>query len=258
MNPPLFVRARDIMASEWIKFRSVRATYWTLLIVAVTALGGSTIIAVTSRGSKAGGGPFDPVAGIFIGWAEYPVLAVGVLGVLTFTSEYSTGQIRVTFSAAPRRLAVLAAKAGVAGVSALIAGEVLAFAAFFLTEAIVSGRTGSVSLSQPGVLGNVLAGGLALAMIMLVGVGLGAVIRYTAGAVIAMPAVLYLPLLTLTLPRPWNDRIGRFTLLSAAYQLVARHPSVHLFAPWPSLLILLAWPAVALLAAGLLLRFRDA
>ena len=257
MNPSVMVRARDILASEWIKFRSVRSAYWTPLITAVTAIGGSAIIALSGRNSEASS-PFDPVAGIFVGWAEWPVIAVGVLGVLTFTSEYSSGQIRVTFSAVPHRLPVLAAKAAVAGLAALVAGEVLAFAAFFLSAAILSGHSRAISLSQPGTLGSVLAGGFVLTVVMLTGVALGAIIRHTAGAIIALPAVLYLPLLTLTLPQPWNDRIGRFTLLSAAYQVIATHPSARLFSPWLSLAVLLAWPAVALLAAAILLTRRDA
>jgi ABC-2 type transport system permease protein len=249
-------RARDVLLSEWTKLRSVRSTYWTLLIAAVTAIGGSAIFAVSeAHGSKS---PFSPVAGVFIGWLEYPVLAVGILGVLVVTAEYSSGQIRTTFAAVPQRLAVLAAKAGVTGAATLLFGELLAFVAFFGTQAILSGRQNAISLSQPGVLRAVLAGGLALGLIALLGVGLGALIRHTAGAVAALPAVLYLPLLVATLPAPWNDRIGRFTMLFAAYQDVTSRPSASLFSPGLSFVVLIAWPAVALAAAGILLVRRDA
>ncbi len=92
--PSLAVRARDVLVSEWTKVRSVRSSYWILLIAAVTAIGGSVIVAIATASS--GHSPMDPLASIFLAWLEYPVLAVGILGVLAFTSEYSTGQIRTT------------------------------------------------------------------------------------------------------------------------------------------------------------------
>jgi ABC-2 type transport system permease protein len=260
--PSLTARARDVLTSEWTKLRSVRSSYWTLLIAAVTGIGGSAVLAFSTAATAgtAGGGstPFDPVASIFVGWLEYPVLAVGILGVLAFTAEYSTGQIRTTFAAVPQRLAVLAAKAGVAGLVTLLFGELLAFASFFLSEAILSGHHRGISLSQPGVPGAVLAAGFSLFVIAMVGLGLGAIIRQTAAAVAALPALIYLPLILLSLPSPWNDRIGRFTLLLAAYQLVSLHPQPGLLSPALSMLVLIAWPAAVLLAAALLITRRDA
>jgi hypothetical protein len=253
--PALPARARDVLSSEWTKLHSLRSTYWTLFIASVTAIGGTALTAVST--AHAASSPFDPVAGIFIGWLEYPVLAIGILGVLTFTAEYSSGQIRTTFVAVPQRLAVLVGKVGVLGAVTLIAGELLAFVAFFITRAILSGHD-AIALSQPGVLRAVLTGGLTLSLIGLLGLGLGGLIRHTGGAVAALPAVLYLPLLVATLPAPWNDRVGRFTFLFAAYQEVTSRPSARLFAPGISYFILIAWPAAALAAAGFMLVRRDA
>jgi len=255
--PSIAVRARDVIVSEWTKLRSVRSTYWTLLIAVVTALGGSVLLATGNAHSK-GGKPLDPVASIFIGWLEYPVLAVGILGVLTFTAECGSGQIRTTFAAVPQRLVVLAGKASVAGAVTLAVGELLAFTGFFLTQAILSGRSNAISLGQPGVLRAVLAGGGCLCVVTLLGFGLGAIIRHTAGAVAALPAVIYLPIVFATLPTPWNYWITRFTPVLAAFQLVSPHPSGHYFPPGLSLLVLIAWPAVALAVAGLLINRRDA
>lgn len=106
-------RARDVLLSEWTKARSVRSTYWILLVAAVTAVGGSALVATTT--ARSGHSPFDPLASVFVAWLEYPVLAVGILGALAFSSEYSTGQIRTTFTAVPQRRAVLAAKATTVG-----------------------------------------------------------------------------------------------------------------------------------------------
>jgi ABC-2 type transport system permease protein len=254
--PPLAIRARDVLTSEWTKLRSVRSTYWTLLIAAVTAIGGSAVLAFAT--ASGGSPPFDPVASIFIAWLEYPVLAIGILGVLAFTSEYSTGQIRTTFTAVPHRLAVLAAKAGAAGMVVLFFGELLAFASFFLAEAILSGHHRGISITHPGVPGAVLAAGFALFVIAMVGLGLGAIIRHTAGAVAALPALIYLPLIAASLPSPWDHRIGRFTLLIAASQVVSLHPKTDLFAPAVSMLVLIAWPAAALVTAAVLITRRDA
>jgi ABC-type transport system involved in multi-copper enzyme maturation permease subunit len=253
--PSVAVRARDILASEWTKLRSVRSTYWTLLIAAVVAIGGSVLAGYAIAG--AGKPPGDPLAFSFISWAEYPVLAVGVLGVLAFSTEHTTGLIAVTFTAVPQRRAVLAAKAAVAGAVTLIFGELLAFASFLITQAILSGHHLGLSLSRPGVLGAVLAAGFCLFVVAMLGLGLGVIIRYTVGAVLALPAVLYLPLITAILPSPWNQRIGRFTLFDAAHQVVALHPATDLFSPALSMLVLIAWPAAALLAAALLITRRD-
>jgi hypothetical protein len=254
--PSLAVRARDVLVSEWTKVRSVRSTYWILLIAAITAIGGSVIVATTTASS--GHSPMDPLASIFVAWLEYPVLAVGILGVLAFTSEHSTGQIRTTFAAVPRRRAVLAAKVGAVGLLTLCFSELLAFISFFLSEAILSGHHRGLSLAHPGVLGAVLGAGFSLFAIGLVGVGLGAIIRHSAGAIAALPAMIYLPLVLLSLPAPWADRISRFTLLIASSQIVSLHPKVGLLSPSFSMLVVAAWPTVSLLIAALLITRRDA
>ena len=254
--PSLGVRARDVLLSEWTKVRSVRSTYWILLIAAITAVGGSVIVATSTASS--GHSPMDPLASIFLAWLEYPVLAVGILGVLAFTTEYSTGQIRTTFAAVPHRRAVLAAKAGAIGLLTLCFSELLAFVSFFLSEAILSGHHRGLSLAHPGVVGAVLAAGFSLFAIAMLGLGLGAIIRHTAGAIAALPAVIYLPLVLLTLPAPWADKAGRFTLLIASSQVVSLHPKVGLLSPGSSMLVVAAWPALALLIAALLITRRDA
>ncbi len=256
--PSLAIRARDVLTSEWTKLRSVRSTYWTLLIATVTAIGLSAIVAVAFATQPAAGRPpIDPLMPGFLS-LEYAVLAVGVLGVLAFTSERATGLIRTTFAAVPRRRAVLAAKAAVAGTVTLIVGELLSFASFFLVQAILSGHHLGVSLSRPGVPGAVLAEGTLLFVCATVGLGLGAMIRHTAGAVAALVALIYLPAILGLLPAPWNDRVGRFTLFYAAQQVVALHPRTDLFAPALSMLVLIAWPAAALLTAAFLITRRDA
>jgi ABC-2 type transport system permease protein len=250
----LTARARDVLISEWTKLRSVRSTYWALIVAAVVSVAGSALAALT--GGK--GGPLpDPVAFSFIGWAEYPVLAVGILGVLTFTSECATGQIRTTFTAVPRRLAVLAAKTAVIAALALVFGEVLAVASFSLTQALLSRQGRGVALSHPGVPGAVLAAGFVLVVVAVTGVALGAAIRHTAGAIALLPVVFYLPLVLLPLPARWSQ-IDRFTLPLAAYQVVALHPATNLLAPALSMLVLISWPAIILAIAAILITRKSA
>jgi hypothetical protein len=130
-----------VLLSEWTKLRALRSTYVTLLVTAVTALIASGIVAASTASVQASQAPpFGAVAGIFAGWLSYPALAVGVLGIITITAEYGTGQIRLTFTAVPRRLTVLAAKAAVTGLTGLVLGEVLAFAGYGVTAAALAGH----------------------------------------------------------------------------------------------------------------------
>ena len=158
-GPSLAIRGFDVLASEWTKLRSARSNYLTLLVAAVVTIGATFVVAhaIASTHGPPPPGPINALTGSFLAFAEYTVLPVSVLSVLVFTSEYGTGLIRTTFTAVPRRWAVLGAKAAVTGTVALLAGELLAFAAFFLTQAILSGRHGGLSFARPGVPGAVLA-----------------------------------------------------------------------------------------------------
>ena len=259
--PPAIVRGRDVVISEWTKLRSVRSNRWTLLSVAIVTIGSAALVgsALAAGPPPPPGGPITALTQSFLGYAEYAVLPAGVLGVLAFSSEYATGLIRTTYAAVPRRWAVLAAKAAVLGAAALIAGEVLAFTSFLLTQAVLAGHHRGLSLSHPGVTGAVLAAGVLLGVSAVTGLGLGAILRHVAAAVAALVGVIYLlSLACLLLPSPWDDRIGRFTIALAAYQVVALRPQRGLLSPALSMLVLVAWPAVMLLAAGVVISRRDA
>jgi ABC-2 type transport system permease protein len=255
--PSLPNRALDLLASEWTKFRSVRSTYWSLLVAIVTPVAFSAVVAFAFANSRGHGPPPDPLLPEVIS-LEYAVIAVSVMGVLAFTAEYSTGLIRVTFTAAPRRRAVLAAKAAVLAAVTLVAGELVAFASFGLVQAVLAGHREGVSLGHPGVPGAVLSAGLLLCVCALLGLALGAVTRHTAGGIAATIAVILVPGILALLPSPWNGRIGRFTLLEAAQQVSVLHPATDLFSPGWSLLVVLAWPAAALAAAAVVITRRDA
>jgi ABC-2 type transport system permease protein len=250
--PPLAVRARDLLASEWTKFWSVRSTYWTLLVAAVTPVAFSDLIAFAFAQPSAKhspGPPPDPLLPAFYS-LEYAVLAVCVLGVLQFSSEYSTGLIRTTFVAVPRRRAVLAAKAVITGFTTLIAGEITSFASFFIDQAVLHARDLGVPWSHPGVPGAVAASGTLLFVCAMLALALGVITRHTAGGIAATVALIALPSILGVLPRPWGGRIGRFTIIDAAQQVALLHPRADMFSPATSMLVLLAWPAVALVIAA--------
>jgi ABC-2 type transport system permease protein len=260
-RPSLLARARDVIASEWIKLRSVRSNYLTLLVASLVTVGGTFLVATALTAGRHSplGGPISALTASFLAYAEYAVIPIGVLGVLAFTSEYATSRIRTTFTAVPQRRLVLAAKAAVVGGVALIVGEVLSFATFGITQAMLAGRHLGLSLSDRGVAGAVLAAGLVMAVSALLGLGFGAIIRHTAGGVGALVAtLLLLAVVCIALPSHWNTRIGRFTPALAAYQVTALHPSASLFSPAVSMLILIAWPVAVLAVAALLITRRDA
>jgi len=254
MMPGVAVRAADLVGAEWGKLWSVRSTYWSLAVALVTPIALSALLAFAFAHSP-GPSPDPLSADVFS--LEYAVIAVSALGVLAFSSEYGTGLILSTFAAAPRRRAVLVAKGAVLGAVTLAAGEVVAFASFFGSQAILSGKHRGVSLSHPGVPGAVLAAGLLLAATVLLGLALGAIVRHTAGGIVATIAVIALPGLVAVAPAPWNARIGRFTLIDAARQITALHSATNLFSPALSLLVLLAWPAGALAVAAVVITRRD-
>ncbi len=258
--PSLAARAAGVLGFEWVKLRSVRSNYVTLLAAAIATIGSTAVVARTMAvtATPPPAGIITALSASFLGYAEYAVIPVSVLAVLQFTSEYATGFISTTFCAVPRRWAALAGKAAVAGTAALIAGEALAFACFWLTQAMLSGRHRGMSLAQPGVPGAVLAAGFVLCACALTALGLGAIIRHTPGAIAATLAAIYgVAVLCLALPSPWRDDAGRFTMAFAAAQVVALHPRPGLLPPAASMLVLVAWPAAALLAAGLVTARRD-
>ena len=255
--------ARGALAAEWIKLRSVRSTYLILAAAAVAAVAVGYLVthsdvtrwATMTAQAKAA---FDPVSDSFsgLGLAQ---LAFGTLGVLVISSEYATGLIRTTFTAVPRRRAVLAAKATIAGAVSLAAGEAIAFATFFTGQQALSAQHLQVTLAHPGALRGVLAAGFYLAVMAWAGLGLGTLIRHTAGAITTMTAVVFLlPKIIPAQPAPWNVQAGKYTLNLAAQQMIAQHPAPGYFGAGPSFLIVAAYAAAALAAAAILITRRDA
>jgi ABC-type transport system involved in multi-copper enzyme maturation permease subunit len=200
----------------------------------------------------------DPIGIAFRG---FPIaqLTIGALGVLMISSEYSCGLIRTTFAAAPQRRAVLGAKAVVIGVAALVAGEITSFAAFFLAQGLLSSTGKGLSIADPGTLAEVASAGMYMAVVALIGLALGVLVRHTAGGISALFLLVFVaPNVIDGLPQPWSVRIGEWLPPNLAQQLVSIHPSAEFLSrPW-SLVVLLAYPVVFLAAAAWRLSKSDA
>ncbi len=252
----------NVLRSEWTKLRTVRSAYWTTLIAVLSAVGlGALICARTAyninRGDQGVIG-FDPTLtslnGIYIAQ-----IAAGALGVLTISSEYGTGMIRATLGAVPQRRAMLAAKALVFAAAALIAGEIMSFAAFTLGQALLSGAHAGASLGQPGVLRATIGGGLYLTAVGLLGFGLGALIRHTAGALSAFFGILFaLRGLVDILPSSWQADVSKYMPPNAGSQIITVIRGHDTLPPWAGLGVLSLYAAAAITAATMLISRRDA
>jgi hypothetical protein len=256
---PLFA---GIAFSEWTKLRTLRSSHWILLaaVVAMAGFGALLSAAYARHLTPASRAALDPASysesGFFLAQ-----LAVGVLGMLMMTGEYATGSIRSTLAAAPQRVTVLAAKAAVFTLAAFLTGLAASSAAFVLGQAIFAGKGIETHLGA-GTLRPVFGVALYLAVFGLLSLGLGALIRRTAGAVAILVALLvFLPASVGALPAAWRNDVNPY-LPSVAGQVTIGPtkftPPGHLLAPWTGFAVFCGYAAAALIAAAITLSWRDA
>ena len=259
-------RATGVLRSEFTKLRTVRSTVWSLLATVVLTVGiGVLATAVESSRwshlSLLDRLTFDPVSLSLTGLL-FAQLALGVLGILVVSGEYGTGSIRSTLAAVPNRPLVLAAKALVFGVVALLVSEAVSFAAFLIGQSILSGTTPTASLSQGAALRAVIGGGLYLTVLGLFALGLAAILRHTAGAISAFVGVLLiLPLIVEALPSSVIQAVGKYlpANIGVAMTTVGHgREDFHAFPPWVGLGLLCGYAAAALVVGGWVMVHRDA
>lgn len=254
-------RYAGILRSEFCKLRSVRSTHWTLLAAMVFNVAVAALLAIflPSHLSAHQKATIDS-ARVSLGGLHLSQVAFGVLGVLVITSEYGTGMIRATLAAVPQRRLMLGAKTTVFTIAAVITGIAACFAAYFIFEAFLpAGSSMRTSLSDPGVLRAVTGAGLYLAVLGLFGLGLGAVIRSSAGTVAALFGVLFVPQLIVTLlPQSWQDTIGPYLPMVAGEAIISVHHQAHTLPPWPGFGVFCLYAAAALAAGFILISHRDA
>ena len=251
-----------VLNSEWIKLRTLRSTPITLLVAVVIMVGLGMLI--TWAHASHGGGPnghSDPVNGAELSLALYFLaqLAIGVLGVLIVSGEYSTGMIRASLSAVPKRLPVLWAKALVYAAVVLVLMTAASLAAFYGGQAILSSYGEAVKISDPGVARVVFGTGLYLTVIAVLGVALGALIRNGAGAIATLVGLVFIvPGLSHLLPSSWSPHIVPYLPSNAGGALLNVVPDSTLMSPWSGFALFVGYAVALLLIAGVLLKRRDA
>ena len=264
--PARWTGMRDALRAEWTKQRTVPGPVWLLLAV-VTATVALGVVADGAANCPSGGCQLDPVrtslSGIYLGQA-----VVAILAVLTMSSEYSSGMIRVTCAAMPRRTTVLAAKAVVLTGLVLAAGAVAVLGSLLAGGLILPGHGFTpahgyppLGLGHGPVLRAAVGSVLYLALIALLSLGLATAVRDSAAAIGTVLGLLYLiPIMAAVVTVPsWHRHLLQIGPMTAglAIQDTTGLRSLPV-GPWAGLGVLAAWTVAALVAGGLLLRLRDA
>jgi hypothetical protein len=273
--------------SEWTKLRSVRSTWISLAVIVVAGIGLSALVSNVEATRWAGLGPvdraqFDPVR--FSQTGEFlSQFVVGVLGALIVTSEYSTGSIRTTLAAMPRRTTVLAAKAVVVGVVVFVVTQITAFISFFVSQAVLTAHGGRalpadssiltqlrssvipvVTLANGGAVRAVILCGVYLTLLTLIALGIGFILRHTAGAIsLYVGLLLVIPLVIGILPSSISGSIEKYlpSNLGLAMIVVTTRKTDFagvLLSPWAATGLLALYAAIIVVLAVWVLARRDA
>jgi ABC-2 type transport system permease protein len=260
--PDLGVTQRRVVDAEWTKFRSLRSTYITLIITVVLVIGISALTAAVQahhwpHASASDRASFNAISTSLNG-ITFGELAIGVLGVLLFSGEYSTGSIRATLTAVPTRLPVLWAKMAVFSVTTAVISFISAFAAFFVGQALLSSQHIQASLSSPGALRMVVGSALFLIVVGVMGLSLGAILRNTAAGISSLVALFFvLPVIFDAFPASFSKHFTPYLPYNAGAALWTHPDGAHL-APWAGFAVMCAWALAGVIAAAVLLRRRDA
>lgn len=252
----------DAVRSEWTKLRSVRSTYWALIVAGVLGIGLGALISGVSAHHYA----TDP--GLRQNWnpadrslqsLAIAQLAFAILGVMVVTGEYSTGMIRTSLAAVPKRYRFLGAKVLVWAAVALVAGEIISFVTFLLGQALIHGHAPSTTLGGPDVLRAVVGAGLYLAVLGVLGSALGVLLRHAAAAIGSIVAILLvLPAIAAALPDSWRNPIERWWPTNAGQQVAVIVRDAHTLPAWAGFGVMAAFTAIVLVAAFVVLERRDA
>ncbi len=253
-----------VLLSEWTKFRSLRSTVYTLLTAVVLSIGIGALFSAVSASqyhtfSLADKASFSPISTSLNGML-FAQLAIGVLGVLLISGEYSTGMIRSSLTAVPKRLPVLWAKLGVFAGVVFAVTLVTSFVSFFLGQALLSSHHLNVAISAPGALRSVIGAALYATVAGMIGMALGGLLRNTAAGISAFVAAFFvIPPLTGLLPSSWSSHFAPYLPSNAGEVLFggARGLADPL-APWTGFGVLCAYAVVLIGFAAWRLRRADA
>jgi ABC-2 type transport system permease protein len=256
----------DVIASEFMKIRTVRSTFWTL----VTMFAGSALIsflitlaaANTYAKDLAAGNPDSPDI-VLIGLSFVGQIAAYVLGVMTISAEYTTGAIRTTLTAMPRRVEILVAKAILLAVIVFAVGLVTAFLSFYLGDIPLQAKHVGVNMSDPGVTRAIIGSALFLAGLALFGLAMGFLLRHTAGAItFGLALIFIIGNLVQLIPGSFGRWLYKVMPGNAAsaitrFGVQTRNPD-KTFAPWTGFTVFMIEVAVLLILGAVLFERKDA
>jgi ABC-2 type transport system permease protein len=253
-----------VVRSEWTKLWSLRSTRWSLLAGVVSMIALGIIISAVQMGrwgslSLHDRSTFDAI-NTGVGGYHLAQLAIGVLGVLVISGEYSTGMIRSSLMAVPKRLPVLWAKLGVFTAVTFVLMLAATLVSFFAVQAITASHHVNRTLGDPHALRVVVGTALFLTVLGALGVGLGALIRNTAGGIAAFVGLLFvLPGITALLPASTGDAISPYLPLNAGTTLAtSTFDNTHHLTPWGGFAVFCAYAAVIIIAGAVRLARSDA
>lgn len=262
-SPPIAnYRLRQVVRSEAVKMVTLPSTAVTLGLTVLGALLVTALVTNSALNHNLGYyNGFDPtqtsLAGLMVA-----ALTGGVFGALLVTAEYSSGTIRTTLAATPRRPVLLAAKIGVTAAATVAFCELLSFISFFLGQAILSGGGApSAGLGSPGTLRAVLLTGLFISLMSLMSFGFGLICRNTAGAIAAFVGVVFLLPLVMRGISEADLRYVPTNILNGSIMATVNHGAGGILQPLSAgvgLLLMVLYAAIALGVGAVLFVKRDA
>lgn len=266
-----------VLRGEWIKFRTLRSTVWTVVVTAVVMVGLALMMAAIMRVAAdtpemSEGMSQDPglqaigLTGTTIVTFGYSfgALAVGVLATLIVTSEYSTGTVRSTFAAVPRRLPVLWAKLVVIVLTTAVVVALALVVAYVATAPMLETAGLSVDLSDPEQVRALAGCVLYLATVAAFALAVGTLMRHSAGAIFTIVAIFFVVPLIFSIvvqatDAAWTDWVNKLLPSVAGERVISRGAETDaLLDPWVGYAVLAGYTVVLLVAAALTLRRRDA
>lgn len=244
---------------EWIKLRSLRSTWWLVAAALGAMVAAGAGVGLGYRGHTPAA-TVDQIVDNSLGGAVLAQLFLGALGVMVVAGEYSSGTIRSTLAAVPRRGVVLAAKATVLGATAVVVGLVASLAGFAAGQLAIAGTAiPHAPLTDATTLRAVVLTGVYLGAMGLIGVGVGAVLRHTGGAIGTLFGLVFVPMIMAAMFGQGGIAAGRFVpLLMLLNSIAVRTPVPGLLPAWVGTLVMCGYAAVAVGLGGVVLRRRDA
>ena len=250
--------------AEWIKLWTLRSTWITSFIaIALTVLFGAGLTAAFGQSER-----YQDIAKESItAGLNFGQIVVAVLGALIITGEYSSGQIRSSLAAVPKRGRLLLSKAVVLAVVSFILGSVSVFLSWAISKPFLGEHAGS--LTDAHYAGYIWGSGLAYAVIALMTLGIGFLLRSTAGAITVIVSLLFVVAVPLQLAASKWEWINKVmgclpstvsSAVSDPFQNATQWggDGVQFLSHGQAIAVFVAWALVPLIAAWVVFSRRDA